>query len=160
MKIKTIVFIAAVFCSILSQAQNKNKIEDLLIWKISEDLKLTVPEEKNLSEIIKTISLKKQQSSLKLDELIQQMPKLNSNAEKIKALNEYKAQLKSINALSVQEIEQVQKALGADKAAKYLVVKSEVANRIRSLLTTQDRAEGKVVEVKDAKLPEPKVIEE
>jgi hypothetical protein len=160
MKFKTIFFTAALFCSFLSQAQNKNKIEDLLIWKISEDLKLTVPEEKKLSEIIKDISAKKQQASAKIEELVQQIPKLTSDAEKLKALTEYKKQMKTVSSLMVQEIEQIQKALGVDRASKYIVAKNEVASRIRSLLTTQERAENKVVEVKDAKLPEPKVIEE
>src|SRR4051812_48107016 len=100
----------------LGQSQNKSKIEDLLIWKIAEDLKLNVKEEKSLSEIIKSISSKKQIANGRLEELIQQMPRLATELEKTKALSDYKKQLKTINELSVQEIDQIQKALGSEKA--------------------------------------------
>lgn len=160
------VFVILVTCFCGAQApvapetNNKNKVEDLLVWKIAEDLKLSVKEEKALGEVIKILSAKKAKINSRIEESIQHMSKA-AEKEKNKILQEYKKELKQLNDVSLEEIDKVQKILGPEKTAQYLVVKSEVVSRIRSLMGAQDKPESTVKSDKsDKSLPEPKLIEE
>lgn len=164
MNYKKPLFIFILLFQIFAVAQapatnSKNRVDDLLIWKISEDLKLSTKEEKDLNEVLKMLSSKKAKINARLEESIQQLAKA-AESEKNKMLQDYKKELKQLSEIAIEEVDKIQKVLGSDKAAKYLVIKSEVVNRIRTLMGAQDRPESTTKPFEGKALPEPKLIEE
>lgn len=146
-----------------SIAQKANRVEELMIWKISEELKLSVKEEKDLSALIKSLDEEKSASSEKIDSLIQQLA--TEKEEKIpKLMSQYRAALNKYNSISIDEFNKIQKILPKNKAAKYFVIKADLTKKIRNLLALGDRPRDRVHEKpkleKQAPLADPKIIEE
>ena len=145
---------------------NSNRVEDIFIWKISEELKLNIKEEKKLADIIKTISSEKNKVASEMEQQILDLSKANDSKSKQKIMTEYKLALKKYSDFATKELEQIQKVIGEEKLAQYLVVKNDLTARIRSMLASPEKvkpdnrpqAEPDFVPVKD--LPEPKYIEE
>lgn len=141
------------------QSKNeKNKFEELLIWKLSDDLKLTVGEEKKFSQWMRDLNHKKNEINGQIEELVQSLAELNSNNknslkknENEKLLIEYRRLLKSYNELSIKEVDNLQKIIGVEKTGQYLVFKSDLTNKLKQMLTPNE---------KSAPLPPPKVIQE
>ncbi len=138
----------------------KNKFEELLIWKLSDDLKLTVGEEKKFSRWMRDLNHKKAEINGQIDEVVRSLAELNSNnkislknneKENEKLLTEYRRLLKSFNELSIKEIDNLQKIIGVEKTGQYLVFKSNLTNKLKQMLTPSEKA---------APLPPPKVIQE
>lgn len=186
MKVDLSVFILVflVFTALSTHAEElrpaNHKFEDLFIWKVSDELKLSVPEEKSFSDLIRSLNQRK--SSLN-DQIQATLKKISAaspassastagaanvastasaevaakNAHKKsmdKTLSEYRSELKALNNLNIEEIDQVKKILGSERAAQYLVLKNDLANQLRSKLMNPDTDKSK------ADLPLPKIIEE
>jgi hypothetical protein len=160
----TIFFIGAAMSTVAS-AQKTNRVEELMIWKISEELRLSIKEEKELSAMIRSLDERKAQSSEKIEGLIQQFS--SEKEESLpKLMKEYKDALNAYNSISLEELTKIQKILPKNKAAKYFVIKSDLTKKIRSLLASSDRVREKNLDrsvqpkEKPMALPEPKILEE
>ena len=165
-------FLTLIFISLPSFSQNphyalNSRVEELFVWKLSEELKLTVKEEKEITVMISELNQKKAQSNEKLDGLIQKMSQLlaheSASKELAATLKEYRKALSDYNAISNQEIDQVTKILNLEKSLKYFVVKSDLSRRIRGLLSMPDHRNPRWQEPGKSEtqsLGEPKVIEE
>ncbi len=137
-------------------SESRNKIEELFLWKISDDLKLSVPEEKALSEFVKSQTNKKNKLNEETQENLRQISLAGGDAKKLeKLLVEHRRLLKSYNDLSIQELDQIQKKLGAAKAAQYFVLKNDLTTRLKTLLASPEKPGSPA-----AKLSTPQVIEE
>lgn len=151
-----------------SFAEKANRIEDLFVWKISEELKLSVKEEKDLTILIHDLNKRKLVATDYVQSVIVQMAQENNFSKKKsgskKLLQEYQRALQKYNDIALDEVRLIQKIFTADKATKYFVIKSELSQKIRNLLSTperaQDRSTGPVRPEVSKKLPEPKIIEE
>lgn len=130
----------------------KNKFEELFIWKVSDELKLPTSEEKKFSDILRELNKKKSELSKKQDEMINQMAGKKIVDPKV-SLGKYKKVLDDYNQLQTREFEELKKILGDERMAKYLVIKRDLTNKVKSLLIEKG-------EKKEAELPAPKVIEE
>jgi hypothetical protein len=135
---------------------SSNRVEELFIWKISEVLKLSVKEEKELAQLIRELNVKKAQASQEVDAILQ---KMTAQPEK-DILKKYRSALIAYNDISLVELERVKKILGETKAVKYLAAKSELSQKIRSILANPEKASEQLEETVDKKqpLPEPKLI--
>jgi len=133
--------------------ESRNKVEELFIWKISDELKLSVPEEKNLSEFVRMLNQRRLQVNEELQNSLKKMSDSASIKEREKALSEHRKLLKSYSDLSIEEIDRIQKMLGTEKAAQYFVLKNDLTNRLKAMLAMPDKKTGE-------KLAPPKVIEE
>jgi len=122
-----------------------NRMEDLFLWKISEELKLTVKEEKELTKLIQELNQKKTKISRNMDLLV-----ANSKSTH---LEKYRNLLTEYNQISVLELDGVKKILGPEKTMKYFFVKNELSQKIKVMLSGGSEKGKK-------NLPEPKVIEE
>ncbi len=137
-------------------ANDRNKIEELFLWKISDELKLSVPEEKALGEFVKSQTEKKNKLSEQIQESLKQISLAGSDQKKTeKLLLEHKKILKAYNDLALQEVEEIQKKLGAHRAGQYLVLKNDLTNRLKTLLATPEKSATPA-----AKLSPPQIIEE
>lgn len=135
--------------------QTNHKFEDLFIWKVSDELKLSVPEEKSFSDFIRGLNQKKSQLN---DQIQETLKKLSATTSQKKATDQlvaqYRTQLKALNNLNVEEIDQIKKILGSEKVAQYLVLKNDLATQLKAKLSAPDPTKPKT------DLPAPKIIEE
>lgn len=143
-----------------SSKNDKNKFEELLIWKLSDDLKLTVSEEKKFSEWMRELNHKKAAINNQIESVVRSLSELSANnkislknndKEYDKLLIEYRRLLKSYNELSIKEVDNLQKIIGVNKTGQYLVFKSDLTNKLKQMLTPNE---------KTSPLPPPKVIQE
>ncbi len=144
-------------------AKHSSRIEDLFIWKISEELKLSVKEEKSVSELISQLNQRKSLANEKIDGIIQKLAAVESEKEQRKYLKEYRTALVDYNKISTDEVDKVQKLLSSEKTAKYFVLKSDLSKKIRNLLAVPERAHEHSldrVKVDKPSMGDPKIIEE
>lgn len=119
----------------------KSKLEQLFLWKISEELKLSIKEEKLLGDIVQELNRRRQDLSDKIQEQIKNMSLRKDDQKYIEtALGQYKNLLKQQADINLEEIERIKKALGSTKASQYLVVKSELSLKVKGLLGSPDKA--------------------
>ncbi|MNS83358.1 hypothetical protein D3C72_1171430 [compost metagenome] len=153
-KILVLFFISLLsFSFSFASSGTKNQLEDLFIWKMSEELKLTSLEEKKFTETVKNLNQKKADLNKDLQEALVSMTKAETDKQKADQLKTYKRSLHAYNLLSEEEIEKIQGMLGATRTVQYLQIKQDLTNRIKTMLMTPDASKPKP-------LPAPKVIEE
>ena len=54
------IFLSVVVVIFASSAFSQNRVEQLFLWKLSDELNLTVSEEKKLTQIVQTMNQKKE----------------------------------------------------------------------------------------------------
>jgi hypothetical protein len=143
-----------------------HKFEDLFIWKVSDELRLSESEEKKFGDFIHDMSRKKTLLNSEIQKMLEKLSigeEANGTtkaqgASPLKKLNEYRNQIKKLNALNIEEIDQIKKILGAKKAVRYFVLKNELANQFKARLVNPD-LDSDTAKSKTA-LPTPKLIEE
>lgn len=141
-----------IFSAPLGAVESRNKIEELFIWKISDELKLSVPEEKGLSDLLRGLNQRRTKLNEELQTTIQKMSDGATIKDREKILGEHRKLLKSYGDLSIEEVDRVQKLLGSEKTARYFVLKNDLTNRLKTMLITPDKKSAE-------KLGPPKVIE-
>ncbi len=130
----------------------KTYIEDIFIWRMSDELNLSAGEEKKFTEIHKDLNKKKSDLNKEIQEITQSLS--SPDEAKIKYLRK---KIQNYNQISIEEFDSMKKLLGTKKFSAYLQVKSDLTNRVKSLLSGEktnekEKKEGAV------KLPPPQVI--
>ena len=151
-----------------SPSQDRSgRVEEILVWKISEELKLAPKEEKKISEMIRNLNIEKSEKALVIENLQQKMSGELSAKDSKSILAQYKKALADYNQLSIDEIQRVQKILSLPQSVRYFSVKAGLSNKIRAILGYNSRNEHHtssdvpaVNAEKAAPLPEPKIIED
>ncbi len=148
-------------------SSSKNRVEELFIWKISDELSLSVPEEKSFSKLVRELNLKRNQTNEKIQANLKSLAASANPKEQEKLLNEQKKLLKSYGEIPVEEIDKVQKMFGPKKATHYFVLKNEMASKLKLAFSSPDRLSNNGTEVMPSeaaqvkmKLPPPQVFEE
>lgn len=136
-------------------AEKKNQLEELLIWKISDELKLTSIEEKKFTEILKSLNSQKAKLNTDIQTLIADIGKNEKNKAKEDALLRYRRLSKSYGELSLQEYDKLKPFLGTERMVQYLVIKQDLNHKIKSMFRSSESG-GNAAPV----LPPPKLIEE
>lgn len=129
------------------------KFEDLFIWKVSDELKLTQKEEAIVSEVIKETNKKKQQSNTDLEALYKKLNEETTDAGKKAVYVKIRAAHKSQLNIALEELDRLNKGVGLKRLGQYLEVKRELSEKIKNVWTQNEKKGDKV-------LPPPKVIEE
>lgn len=136
-------------------AEKRNQLEELLIWKMSDELKLNPAEEKKFTEVIKGLNQKKAELNHSLQEAIEKMSQAKTAKAKEDQLGHYRKALANYNRVSEEEFDKLKGVLGTERLVQYLQIKQDLTNRIKSMLANPE-SNGKS---KDS-LPQPKLIEE
>lgn len=160
-RILVVIFFSAFLSGVSSsvaRAEKRNQLEELFIWKMSEELKLTAIEEKRFTEVVKSINTEKSNLNKTLQESIGQMTKVSGDKAQGEALKKYRKDLVRYNRLSEDEIERMQSLLGVARTIQYLQIKQDLTNKVKSLLVSPE-AKAKS-DTKTPAMPAPKVIEE
>lgn len=131
----------------------KNHVEDIFIWKISDELKLSTQEEKQFTDIQKNLNKQKFELNKKIQDSIQSIQNTDQDKNKLTdILKEHRKLITQYNQISLDEFDQIKKLFGATKFAKYIQIKSELNTKIKSILI------GEKEKKEEVKLPPPKVI--
>ena len=132
----------------------KNKVEELFIWKMSDDLSLTYEQEKKFAEIVKQLNEKKAKISQDLETKLNTLKTAKDAKARDSALADYRKTLAQYGTLSVEEIDLMTKAFGNEKAAQYLYLKAEFTQKLKQIISNGEAEKPKT------KLPPPTVIQE
>lgn len=133
---------------------SRARIEDLVIWKFSDELKLSAIEEKKFSDFFRELSRKKSALDKTNLEIVQKLKQAKNKTETEKILTEYKKNVANSERLAVEEVEQMLKSLGSERTRQYLVLKFELNRKLRDLnVPAPSKTDQK-------KLPPPRIIEE
>ena len=154
---------AILFFSIETFAQTdsrKSYLEDIFIWKMTDELKLSIPEEKKFGEIQKNLNKRKLDLNKSIQNSIATLADLkNKSAFQINAkLNQHRELLKKYNHVALEEFEAMLKILGPIKFVEYLRIKNDLTNKMKSLLAGEDEKKNLKEEKSFSVLPPPKVI--
>lgn len=149
------IFLLVFFVSFSAQAANpKNKLEELLIWKMSDELKLNSVQEQDFAGVIRTLNSSKATYTKDLQKSLEVMAKAKDSKLKEKELENYSHILRKLNQLTENEVKDMRRILGVEKLVEYLLLKQDIVTRIKSSLTNSPES-SKVKE-----LPAPKIIEQ
>ena len=129
----------------------KSHLEDIFIWKMSDELKLTAKEEKQFTDINKALNKKKSELNKKIQDSVQNLNETSSEAY----LKNHKKLLQEYNQVSIAEFDSIKKLLGNKKFVSYLKIKNELTTKVKSMLIGERSSEKKEF---NAKLPSPKII--
>ena len=157
--LKTLALLIILSFSIHSFSSNneveikKTHLEDIFIWKISDELKLSVQQEKKFTEINRTLNKKKSEINKKIQQAVQGLNAKSSESTLIK----YKKLLLDYNQLSISEFDAIKQLLGTKKFISYLKIKNELTTKIKSILISEKSNSDKL-ETSNKPLPPPKVI--
>lgn len=135
-----------------TQASKKNYLEDIFIWKISDELKLSPKEEKLFTEITKKLNKKKFDLMKQIQARVVSFNDKTGDAD----LKKYRQLLHEYNQLSVEEFDSVKKIFSSQKMVQYLKVKSELNTKMKSLLAGEAAVDNRSIANK--KIPKPQVI--
>lgn len=135
-----------------NQASRKNYLEDIFIWKISDELKLSPKEEKLFSETTKKLNKKKFDLMKQIQASVSTFGEKTSDGD----LKKYRQLLQQYNQLSVEEFDSVKKIFTPQKMVQYLKVKSELNTKMKSLLAGDSNSD-KAADL-NKKIPKPQVI--
>ncbi len=138
----------------MQAAEARNRVEELFIWKISDELKLSVPEEKSFSSLIRELNSRRSNLNDQLQKNLKKMSLPGSTKEKEKILNVQRKLIKIYNDLSIEELDKIQKLFGSQRTAEYLVMKNDLTSKVKNLLASPEK------QPLEDKLPPPQVIEE
>jgi hypothetical protein len=118
-----------------SAARERSRIEELFIWKASEELKLGAAEEAKFSAAVRSFNAKRRTANAKMDEALAQLAKAKTKAEADSALNAHRAALRGVQSVQTAELDQLRPLLGSQKLAQYLVVKNSILEKLKSVLS-------------------------
>lgn len=132
----------------------KTHLEDIFIWKMADELKLTAREERKFTDINKMLNKKKSELNRKIHSSIQNLKE--NDGEPV--LKKHKKLIQEYNQLNVSEFELIKTLLGSKKFISYLKIKHELTTKVKSILIGEKGNEKEEAKKKD--LPPPKVIVE
>ena len=134
----------------------KTYLEDIFIWRMSDELKLSTHDERQFTDIQKNLNKKKSEINKQIQEMTLQIAAEGKNsAKQLNAtLAKYRKLLTLYNQLSTNEFDAIKKLLGAKKFAQYLNIKSELNNKVKLLLVGDKDKKESV----PSNLPPPKII--
>ncbi len=134
----------------------KTYLEDIFIWRMSDELKLSAQDERKFTDIQKNLNTKKSDLNKKIQEVTQQISdESKAQSKKTEALlKQYRRLLVDYSQLSLSEFDSIKKLLGAKKFSEYLYIKNELNNKVKSLLVgDKDKKENPAPQ-----LPPPQII--
>lgn len=140
--------------SFATASKSRNRIQELFIWKVSDKLELNADVETKFADIVKKLNQEKTQLSEEIDLQVQKMESEKDEAKLQALVKSFEVSQKKMNDLQDREVAELKKLLGVKKFARYLVIKRDITNRLKEMLSRSEQDGG------DKHMGEPKVIEE
>lgn len=155
----TVCMLMCLFLTVAASAndvdKNRARVEELFLWKVSDALALDSKQEIEFSKIMKKLREDKARLDGQMEDVLRKIDAQKDEKAQISLLEEYKGYLREYSSYQSREIEQLDKLLGPQKVAKYLVLKEKLINRLKGALVDA----GKVADSK-VKAKKPKIVHE
>jgi hypothetical protein len=164
-----------------SPEQGRSRLLELFIWKTSEELKLPTDVENKFGDIVRHLNEKRKANAERMEKAIQRLDGLTQGPAEASpasptgaqaptatkadpkildaALTEYKKALQEYQKLQTDELLQLKAILAPEKLARYLVVKNELTEKLKTFLSKPNES-APAVDKNGKPLAAPKVIEE
>ena len=131
------IFLYTLLLSANTDTTKKNQIEDIFIWKISDELQLSAKQEKEFGDIHRTLNKKKAELSEQIKSM-QTDPKKATIKMSVfyqnKLIKKNRTLLMQLNQLSVDEFDSMKKLMGPEKFLEYLFLKQELNSKFKSMV--------------------------
>lgn len=137
-----------------SASQKPNRFQELFIWKVSEELKLSVKKEQEFSKLIRNSNSQREKNRAEIDGILVKMKSVKSDRESKSLVAAYQKAWSTYYKTRESELEQIIKVLGPLKTAKYLVVRDKVTQGLKLILADPKSKQSPKT------LAKPKIIEE
>jgi hypothetical protein len=125
-----------------STEKAKSRLVELFLCKISDTLELSTDEEEKFRKSFHDLNEKKSRASQELDRLMTEMGKETDKKKLAKSLEAYNKNLISYNHVPVEEARVMRKLLGDKRFAQYLVLKRDLGQKLKNLLSSNSRSES------------------
>lgn len=117
-----------------ADSKERARLEELFIWKTSEELRLAPADEQKFTEAIHDLNQRRRAANARMDAALAALASAKTKAETDKALSEHRAALRDTQAVQTAELDRLRPLLGSEKLAKYIVAKSSILEKLKSML--------------------------
>lgn len=121
-------------------SSERSRIDDILVWRIAEDLRLAADQEDRFIRELRSLHAQRREVQGQMSvglEAIRQLLAPGSSATEAQfeaRLRAHREQLRRQQALQVEEIEIVRRIAGVRGLSRYLVVRSDLVDRMTQIL--------------------------
>jgi hypothetical protein len=116
------------------ESKERSRLEDLFIWKTSEELKLAPADEQTFTDVIHDLNKRRHQANAHMDSALARLSSAKTKAETEKALAAHRAAVKEAQAVQIAELDRLKPLLGPEKLAKYIVTKNSILEKLKAML--------------------------
>ncbi len=148
-----VIFTLQTICFAAPSGVKAAHLEELMIWKVSDELQLKPTEEKAFSQTIKALNQEKAKVSEQLQQNLNSLQTEKSEKKIQSILKKYRQALAAYSKLNEKEFDELLKLLGPQRLSQYLILKQDITQKIKGLLSAP-------AEVSKPALPPPKIIED
>ena len=124
--------------------REKRRLEELFIWKMSEELKLPVEVESSFAEAIRALNREKSKSLADIEAALLAIDQAKTKTESEKAVKRYEKAIRKFGDVPIREVSRLRKVLGSQRLSRYLVSKSQMAEKLKAMAqgSAQPRSES------------------
>lgn len=124
-------------------ASERLRLEELFISKMSEELKLPSKMESSFAEAIRALNREKTKANLEVaNSLVAIDQAQNGHRSAVKratekAVKRYEKAWRAYGQLPIREVARLRSILGSERLGRYLVAKSQMADKLKALSTRE-----------------------
>jgi hypothetical protein len=107
----------------------RDRLNKIFYWQMADELKLSQEIEKSMTDFLESFQQKREEALLQRAEALKLLQKSPADAN---ALLAYRKSLDQISKLDLDEYEQLNRLLGAEKLGRFLVVREEILQRLNA----------------------------
>src|SRR5689334_15733679 len=112
--------------------KSRVRLEELFKWKVSDTLQLAPAEEEKFSQILKDVADRRHKAFERMDQISSALSKAPTTKETEKLIGDYQKQFKAYTEAQLYEIDALKKLFGSEKMGRYIVLKDELTNKLKS----------------------------
>jgi len=122
----------------------RSRLEDLFLWKVSDTLELNTSQEEQFKVEFKRLNEKRSKNAQAMETLLKQFEteKDKEVATISSSIEKYKKALADYNQLQIEEVKNFRKIFGDKKFAQYLILKRDLTQKLKNLLSEPSRPES------------------
>jgi hypothetical protein len=120
----------------------RTRLEELFIWKTSEELKLPPEQEQKFSEIVHALGARKRKASERMEKAVAALDAAKGKPAADKALAQVRETLTEYNSIQLAEFDQLKSLIGSEKLARYYVVKGALSDKLKAMLSAPSQGGG------------------
>jgi hypothetical protein len=117
-----------------ADSKERARLEELFIWKTSEELKLQPSDELKFTDVVHDLNKRRREANARMEDALGALASAKTRAESEKALAAHRAALRETQAVQTAELDRLRPLLGSEKLAKYIVAKSEILEKLKTML--------------------------